>query len=291
MQCTSCGAVLRQEDRFCEECGQPVAHSDASRSARTERSSDSMERSADSVDRSHDAIELSRREFKRLLSRVHAAMGPADRPALNGMRFIVDAHVLTLVATDGHRLAMATNRVDGGPTGRCELTVARATIEQLIGFLNEDDEPAIVELSTGHATFRLGERTLASHAVGEPFPDYMRLFPSGQASVLRVDREHLQSALQRVAPDTGALPRTLWTLGAGRLSLEGSDGEQTQESLHVAYAGPPLRIGLNALYVIEALRSLDSHEVEIAIVGPLSPIVLRMPAREDVKWVLMPMKI
>jgi len=241
------------------------------------------------------SLELPQKVLKSLLALVQYAMAQQDiRYYLNGLLMFVDAGELRFVATDGHRLAVATREVSIGAVGRQEVILPRKTIIELAKLLADSDDPVGIEVSASQARFRFDRVLLASKLVDGKFPDYQRVIPPAHPKLLRLNRQLLGQALQRAAILTSDKFRGVrWMLDEGslRISCTNTEQEEAQEELDLDYKGEALDIGFNVQYLLDVLNNLDADEVEVALGDGNSSALVTVPGRTDFKYVVMPMRI
>ena len=233
--------------------------------------------------------------LKTLVGLVQYAMAQQDiRYYLNGLLMVVEEGQLKLVATDGHRLAFASQEAGDKSLPRQEVILPRKTIIELSKLLSDDDEPVAIELSGTQAKFSFGRIVLVSKLVDGKFPDYVRVIPQNQPKKLKLDRVALLQSLQRAAILTSDKFRGVrWVLGDGSLKISCSNTEQeeAQEEVDVAYKGDTLDIGFNVSYLLDVLNNLDVPEIECGLGDANSSALFMVPGRGDFKYVVMPMRI
>jgi DNA polymerase-3 subunit beta len=241
------------------------------------------------------ALELPQKDLKGLLALVQYAMAQQDiRYYLNGLLMVVDAGELRVVATDGHRLAVATKAVAARDVGRQEVILPRKTIIELTKLLGDTADPVTIELSASQARFRFDGVLLASKLVDGKFPDYQRVIPSAHTKQLQMSRQLLGQALQRAAILTSDKFRGVrWVLGDGslRISCTNTEQEEAQEELDVDYKGEALDIGFNVQYLLDVLNNLTVDAVQVSLGDANSSALITVPGRDDFKYVVMPMRI
>jgi DNA polymerase-3 subunit beta len=241
------------------------------------------------------AIELPQRVLRSLIGLVQYAMAQQDiRYYLNGLLVIIDSGELRVVATDGHRLALATKEVSAKNVDRQEVILPRKTIIELAKLLNDSDATVSIELSASQARFQFDGIQLISKLVEGKFPDYQRVIPTTHAKHVRVNRIVLAQALQRAAILTSDKFRGVrWMLGDGSLRITSTNTEQeeAQEELDVKYRGEALDIGFNVQYLLDALNNVEVEEIDVALGDANSSALLTLPERKDFNYVVMPMRI
>lgn len=236
---------------------------------------------------------LPQKLLKQLFLSVQYAMAQQDiRYYLNGLLFVSAGETITVVATDGHRLALASTARK--TEGRQEVILPRKSILELSKLLSDSDDPVEVELSSTQARFSFGEIVLISKLVDGKFPDYTRVIPTAHNKKLLLNRVVLLQALQRAAILTNEKFKGVrWVLADGGLKIICSNNEQeeAQEELDVAYTGEPLDIGFNVNYLQDVLNNLDCGEIECSLGDANSSALITVPGNDNFKYVVMPMRI
>jgi len=239
-------------------------------------------------------FKLAQGALKRLLSLVQYAMAQQDiRYYLNGLLMVVEDGSLKLVATDGHRLALATLKL-GAEAPRQEVIVPRKTVLELSKLLADSEEEVRIELSPTQAAFSFGPIELVSKLVDGKFPDYTRVIPTQHKNRLQVAREPLRQALLRAAILSNEKFRGVrWVLGEGSLKIVSSNAEQEEahEELEVDYSGDVLDIGFNVNYLLDVLNNVPGTELECAFGDASSSALVSYASEKDFKYVVMPMRI
>jgi DNA polymerase-3 subunit beta len=239
-------------------------------------------------------IAMPQRELRKLLSLSQYAMAQQDiRYYLNGMLLLVDGQQLTLVATDGHRLAM-TQRALLDSYVRQEVILPRKAVLELARLLADTDDNILVTLLGNQVRFDLGSVVLVTKVVDGKFPDYQRVIPSNYNKQVEVGRVRLQQALQRAAILSNEKFRGVrWVLSDGSLRIvcTNTEQEEAEEEMDVPYAGEALDIGFNITYLQDVLASVDGDKVNCAFGDANSSMLVTLPDRADFKYVVMPMRI
>jgi len=236
---------------------------------------------------------LPQKVLKQLFLSVQYAMAQQDiRYYLNGLLLVSADDKITVVATDGHRLAFSCAAHE--TRGSQEVILPRKTIIELSKLLADSDETVEVELSPTQARFSFGGIVLISKLVDGKFPDYTRVIPTTHNKKLLLNRVVLLQALQRAAILTNEKFKGVrWVLVDGSLKIICSNNEQeeAQEELDVAYSGESLDIGFNVNYLQDVLNNLDCSEVECALGDANSSALITVPGNDNFKYVVMPMRI
>lgn len=233
--------------------------------------------------------------LKSLFSQVQYAMAQQDiRYYLNGLLMVIDGGDLRVVATDGHRLALAVKQVAPKELGRQEVILPRKTILELARLLADNDDPVEIELAPNQAKFSFAGTVLVSKLIDGKFPDYNRVIPKNHEKHLTLDRAALQHALQRAAILTNDKFRGVrWVLGENslRISCSNTEQEEANEELDIDYQGAALDIGFNVSYLLDVLNNVSVEQIECSLGDANSSALFTIRDRDDFKYVVMPMRI
>ncbi len=236
----------------------------------------------------------------KMLADTHFAMAQSDpRYYLNGMLMEIGEHGMRLVATDGHRLSCSETAECGPVEGRKGI-VPRNSINALRPLLSLSEE---VELALGdnQVRFRLGDRQMTSKLIEGRYPEYGRVVPQRQQKPVVADRAALETALSRVAlvarESRGVRDQRIplvsvhVTENSVVVSTEGGQGAQAHDEIESRYEGPEIKVGFNAIYLTDVLRSLQSNEIEMHLRDGKSSVLICAPEDDGVQHVVMPMRL
>lgn len=239
-------------------------------------------------------LQLTQKQFKRLIGLVQYAMAQQDiRYYLNGLLLVVAGSEIRVVATDGHRLAYASEQLKES-LPRTEVILPRKTVIELSRLLADNDEALDVRLSPNQAVFRFGEVELISKLIDGKFPDYERVIPQNHNKIIVISRTTLLQSLHRAAILTNEKFRGVrLVLAPGSLKIISSnaDQEEAQEELEVGYDAEALDIGFNVTYLLDVLNNVSNEEVEIRLADANSSALITLPGNDRFKYVVMPMRI
>ncbi len=210
------------------------------------------------------------------------------RYVLNGSLLTLRDRLLTLVATDGRRLAVATTELPM-PAPELRAIVPSKTLRELLRLL--DVGPMDIALLTGNQIlFRLGPITLISRLIEGEFPNYEKAIPPPVKEKLCVDRAALLAVVRRACllttPNSQAVR---FELNHNRLHMfkEAAEIGEVREELAVQYTGKPLTIHFNPQYLLDVLKVLPDEEVAWELTSPEKAGVLRT---KDYCYIVLPMQ-
>ena len=221
-----------------------------------------------------------------------------SRYTLNGALMVLKPESITMVATDGHRLAhieRAGEKFDG-VSGEMKTLVPKKAMDELKTLLDSDVETIDFAKDESTLFFRVGPRLLTSRQLTGQFPNYEAVLPKEITKSIMIQGDELGSAISRVAQFADERSRAVrLKLEKGELKLSASSTEtgESEDSLEVAYNGDALSIGFNAQYLLDFIKAVGSGEVKLELKDAQSAGQLRPAESEDYKYryIVMPMRI
>jgi DNA polymerase III subunit beta len=221
-----------------------------------------------------------------------------SRYTLNGALMVLKPESITMVATDGHRLAHIERAGEKfeGVSGEMKTLVPKKAMDELKSLLDSDVET--VEFAKAETTlfFRVGPRLLTSRQLTGQFPNYEAVLPKDNSKSITVHGEELGAAIARVAQFADERSRAVrLRLEKGELMLSASSTEtgESEDSIEIEYNGDPMAIGFNAQYLTDFIKAVGAGDVMLELKDPQSAGQLRPAEGEDYKYryIVMPMRI
>lgn len=232
--------------------------------------------------------------LKLLINQVHFAMAVHDiRYYLNGILFVAEGKSLTLVATDGHRLALAQATLDV-EIPKQEVILPRKTVLELQRLLRDEDTAIEMRFAGNQAKFAFSGMEFVTKLVEGKFPDYNRVIPKNHKNAVTLGRAPLLASLQRAAILTSEKfkgVRVNIEPGTLRIASSNAEQEEAKEELEVDYGGDSIEIGFNVTYLIDALTNMSQEMVKIELQDTNSSALITVPEQAGFKYVVMPMRI
>ncbi|HJV72029.1 DNA polymerase III subunit beta [Ideonella sp.] len=240
------------------------------------------------------AFSVPQKTLKHLINQVHFAMAVHDiRYYLNGILFVAEGKSLTLVATDGHRLALAQSNLDV-EIPKQEVILPRKTVLELQRLLRDEDTPIEMRFAGNQAKFSFSGMEFVTKLVEGKFPDYNRVIPKNHKNHVTLGRAPLLASLQRAAILTSEKfkgVRVNIEPGVLRIASSNAEQEEAKEELEVDYNGDAIEIGFNVTYLMDALANMSQEMVKIELQDTNSSALLTVPEQSGFKYVVMPMRI
>src|SRR6202522_178644 len=251
---------------------------------------------------SNGLTQLNAASVKGMISKtIFAISNEESRYTLNGALLILKAESLSMVATDGHRLAHIekTGETLQNISGEKKTLIPRKALSELSSLLGAT-EAETLEFGDDEQTlfFRVGGRVLTSRKLTGQFPNYEAVLPRDNNKFVIVRSEDLMGSIQRVAQfadeRSGAIKIRL-EQNELKLSSSSTDAGESEDTIETPYNYDPLVVGFNSQYLIDFLKAIgNTGEVRLEFKDAQSAGQMRPEdSNEDVRYryILMPMRI
>lgn len=230
-------------------------------------------------------------EFKNSISEVIiASSNDLTRPALTGVFFNTYNNCLAIAATDGYRLAekILIDKVES----EVKAIVPASSLQEVLRSISDDVEEIEISFNEDLVRFRLGEVEIISKLIDASYPDYQKLIPKNNNIKITLNREELirvtkLAALfarsvggsiicEAKAPDTFSVKSIANEFGENASNIE----------VKVDESG---RVNFNSRFILDALNSLESKEIEFEFSNHISPAILRNKKDHKYTHIVMPL--
>jgi DNA polymerase-3 subunit beta len=248
----------------------------------------------------HALVKIPAKMLASLIAKTGFAISMEEsRYTLNGGLMILKPDTLALVATDGHRLALAeTDHKFEGLSNEARVLVPKKAMIEVQRLAAETAEDAEVEFARDDSNlfFQFGQRLLISRMLTGQFPNYEAVLPRENNKHVAIDRNELNDALRRVSQLADQRSRAVKiSLSKEGVEISASSPEygEAKESIEKEYKGEPLSIGFNAQYMLDFLAAAPDGPISIELKDEQSAGQMRPLADEKFRYryVIMPMRI
>ena len=226
---------------------------------------------------------------------VYAAGESDTRYTLNGLLFHVQpGGKVTVVGTDGHRLALINKTIEGKIQEEKKLIIPRKAAAELRKLLDKAEANVKVTLCKNHVLFTVGDVQFLTRLIEGTYPNYEQVIPSGNEKKILVQRDAFIRTVRRAAIMSKERSNAVKVdLSENLITVTSNNPDlgEAKDEVAVDYKGENLSLGFNARYLIDILETMSSERVVMEMQAPLSPVLIKEEKDEDYRCVIMPMRI
>lgn len=213
------------------------------------------------------------------------------RYVLNGILFTFKDNKLTLVATDGRRLALVDIELEFPRSHEVDIIVPAKAVTELGRLLGEEGD---VKLTVGEnqISFEINGTLLVSKLIEGNYPNYRQVIPAEAKERITLERELFLNSVHRVsllASEKSNSVKLIFSKNNIDITANTPDVGEAKESLPVQYKGKEFSIAFNPEFLMAPLRNLANDEVFLDLTDEMSPGVIKI--QTPFLYVLMPMRI
>jgi DNA polymerase-3 subunit beta len=220
-----------------------------------------------------------------------------SRYALNGALLSYGDGKLQMVATDGHRLALASADVEAGKhKENVKVIIPKKALTELAKLTAGAEDEVEFSMDENHLYFEIQNRHLTSRMLAGQFPNYELVLPKGNDKTITLNADKITQAIRRAALMADERSHGVKVdLAAAKLGIssQSADVGEAKETIPLDYTGESVSIGFNAAYLLEFLNVVSTDDVLLELKDEQSPALLRPSGDEqfDYKYVVMPMRL
>ena len=221
----------------------------------------------------------------------YAISSDETRYVLNGIFASFREGKMTLVATDGRRLAMVDSDLEFPASHETDVIIPTKAVQELQRLLGDTGD-VIVKLTDNQISFTIGDSLLASKLIEGNYPNYRQVIPGDALERVIIAREALLETVRRVSllsSDKSNSVKLVFSENQIEVTANSPDVGEAQESMDVIYQGKPMQIAFNPEFLMAPLRALETNDVYLDLIDEMSPGVLRIEG--SFLYVLMPMRV
>jgi DNA polymerase-3 subunit beta len=237
-----------------------------------------------------ETLKLEQQVLKEMLIKTSfAASHEETRYILNGALLKIENDTLTIVATDGRRLALIERKINQNTHTQHSIIIPSKTINELIRNLKEGE--ALLTIKENQVLIDLGNLQIVSRLIEGEFPNYHRVIPPEAQDKIKLNRERFLLAVKRAAVlSTQDYQAVKLEVFKHRLVISKStpDVGESREEIPADYSGKEFMVGFNPTYLIDVLKNLQSEEIGLEVLDVEKPGVIR---GEGYLYIILPMRI
>lgn len=242
-------------------------------------------------------VVLAQEKVRHMVQRTAFAMSTEEsRYVLNGILVSLGPHKLTMVATDGRRLALCEEEMDVPPESQGDFILPAKAVTELERLL-QDKGDVEISYSENRAVFKLSDdqgpnAVVATKLIEGSYPNYRQVIPSQAKERITLGREELLHALLRakiMTTDKQNSVKLQFTKNTLAISANAPDVGEARETLAINYRGSDLAIAFNPDYLLDPLKALTEEEIFLELTDELSPGVIKING--PFLYVVMPMRL
>ncbi|MCQ6265072.1 DNA polymerase III subunit beta [Fictibacillus sp. WQ 8-8] len=229
---------------------------------------------------------------------VFAVSTSETRPILTGVNIKLEDGVLSCVATDSHRLALRTARIESNTEELSfqNVVIPGKSLNELSKIVEESSELVQIVVTDNQVLFKTKNTLFFSRLLDGNYPDTSKLLPSESKTTLGLSTKDFLQAIDRaslLAREGRNNVVKLATLDNQTVEISSNSpeiGKVYENVITESMEGEELKISFNAKYMIDALKAMDCTEIKVLFTGAMRPFLITPVENETVKQLILPVR-
>ena len=229
--------------------------------------------------------------FLEMLEKVQFAISSDEaRYVLTGMHMAASEGTLSVVGTDGFRMALCRKSVDGLGDFKGVIIPKRSILE--IGRVVTEGEAVRIVVGEKHSQFGTASVILVSRLIEGGFPDYENVIPKNNSNVGKIEKMKLLKGLRKVSTIISKSEPIKVSLRKDELIIEAeSEVGRAKENIEVEYQGDELTMNFNIRFVLDVVAHIDQKEIIISAPSTYGAVLFEGAGNEMYKNIVMPIRV
>lgn len=237
---------------------------------------------------------LSQAQLRQLFEKTAFSMANQDvRYFLNGLLLEIDDQQLRAIATDGHRMAVASASLPIGANNP-SIIVPRKGVTELLRLLDQPEQSVTIQVGASNIRALINQFVFTSKLVDGRFPDYRRVVPKNLDKHMEANCDDLRQAFVRagiLSNEKFRGVRLNLTAGVLKVTSNNPEQEEAEEYLDVDYLGDDIEVGFNVGYLVDVLNTLKCERVRFSFSDGTGSTLIEDVNRDDAIYVVMPIRL
>jgi len=217
-----------------------------------------------------------------------------NRPIFTGVLLEIEDDEVHMVSTDTHRLALRIGKVGKSTDKKLSLIIPGKTLGEVNRIIKDDEELLTIKGNMNQVSFETQDTKIISRIIEGKFPNYKQVIPQDYKTFIKVKTKAFQETIERANLFSGekdgiSVIKMLILDGILEISSRSEIGK-VEEKLPVYLEGENMEISFNAKYLLDALKVIDSEDLNMTLSGPLSPGIITTGNHNNFTYLILPLR-
>lgn len=243
-----------------------------------------------------DAIQLPIKVLKNVIAQTNFAVSTSEtRPVLTGVNWLIQDNELICTATDSHRLAVRKLKLEDEDIENKNVIIPGKALAELNKIVSDSEDDINIFFASNQVLFKVGHINFISRLLEGHYPDTSRLFPENYETKIEMSNSDFYHAIDRASLLAREGGNNVIKLSTGNEEVELSStspeiGTVKEEVNANEVEGSNLKISFNSKYMMDALKAIDSDEVDVEFFGTMKPFTLKPKDDDSVVQLILPIR-
>ncbi len=245
---------------------------------------------------SNNPIFIDKKAFKTAINQtIFATSQQESRPVLTGINIKINKNIMEITATDSYRLSKKQIILNDSIDNSIDLIIPNKNLSEIIKLINEDDQLLEIHTFTNKIIFKIDDVIVMSRLINGTYPDTNKLIPNEFDITVRVNLSSIFNSIDRASLLTSNEEKNIIKLETkGNIMIISSNIPEignVEEKIEINKNNDKdIKISFSSKYMMEALKTFDSEEIELLFNGDIKPIIIRYVSNSDLTQLILPIR-
>lgn len=243
-----------------------------------------------------DPVILNQKVFKTIINQTSFATSTGEsRPVLTGINFKLDKNIMECTATDSYRLAIKKIELSEEVSENINIIIPTKNLSELVKLMSEDEENIEMHIFNNKVIFKFDSITMMTRLISGTYPDTSKLIPNEFNLTMKVKLSDFFSAIDRASLLTNESDKNTIKLESKEdiviISSNIPEIGNVEEKITVEKSNAVnIKIAFNSKFMMDAIRVIESEELELLFNGEFKPIIIKNPESDDLIQLILPIR-
>jgi len=248
------------------------------------------------LDFTDNPIKLEKRVFKTTINQtIFATSTQESRPILTGINFKISENTMEVTATDSYRLSKKRIILDSNIQNNVDIIIPSRNLSEIIKLMNDDDEQIELHVFANKVIFKINNLIVMTRLINGNYPDTNKLIPDSFELKIKLNLDNFYNAIDRASLLTNAEEKNIIKLETKNdvmiLSSNIPEIGNVEEKIKIEKnTDSEIKISFSSKYMMDALKTFESEEIELAFNGEIKPIIINYVDNSDLTQLILPIR-
>ena len=226
---------------------------------------------------------------------IFATSQQESRPILTGINFKINENVMEVTATDSYRLSKKRIILDDKIENNVDIIIPSRNLNEIIKLMNESDEKIEIHIFNNKVIFKLNDLIVMTRLLNGNYPDTNKLIPDNFELKVKINLNHFYNAIDRASLLTNSEEKNIIKLETKNnimiISSNIPEIGDVEEKINISKnTESDIKISFSSKYMMDAIKTFDSEEIELCFNGEIKPIILNYVDNDDLTQLILPIR-
>lgn len=241
-------------------------------------------------------ILMDEKVFKTTINQtIFATSTQESRPVLTGINFKINENLMEVTATDSYRLSKKRIVLDNTIQDNIDIIIPSKNLSEIIKLISEDDEKIELHIFSNKVIFKIKNLIVMTRLINGNYPDTNKLIPETFELKVKVNLDNFYNAIDRASLLTNVEEKNIIKLETKKdimiISSNIPEIGNVEEKIQIEKnVDSDIKISFSSKYMMDAIKTFDSEEVELSFNGEVKPIIVNYVDNEDLTELILPIR-